>query len=271
MANYFQYQFSVSDDAVAAELIAELSEIGFSGFEESSQILKAFIAESDFDEKVFIDTIQRFQIKPTLTVIPETNWNALWESNFEPVIVDDFVGIRADFHEPIAGVQYEIRITPKMSFGTGHHATTHMMMQLMRTIDFSNKTVFDFGTGTGVLAILAEKLGAPSIFAIDNDQWSIDNTQENIDRNQCKAIMVQLDVKPPIGNEYKVILANINKSVILEFLPSLHSILTKGGSLLLSGLLEEDKEDILAATSKLNLQLVDSQSRKGWIALHITK
>lgn len=271
MANYFQYQFSVLDDAVSAELIAELSEIGFSGFEESSQLLKAFIAESDFDEKIFNETIQRFELKPELTVIPETNWNALWESNFEPVIVDDFVGIRADFHEPITGVEYEIRITPKMSFGTGHHATTHMMMQLMRSINFKNKAVFDFGTGTGVLAILAEKLGASSIYAIDNDQWSIDNTQENIDRNLCKAIKVQLDVKPPASVEYDIILANINKSVILEFLPSLHSILKKGGSLLLSGLLEEDKEDILSATLKINLQLVDSQSRKGWIALHITK
>ena len=271
MSNYLQYQFSVSDDAVAAELIAVLSEINFSGFEESSQALKAFIAESDFNNEDFLQAIHRFNLQPELTVIAETNWNAVWESNFDPVIVDDFVGIRADFHEPIKNVIHEIRITPKMSFGTGHHATTHMMMQLMRNINYTDKIVFDFGTGTGVLAILAEKLGAKQIDAIDNDQWSIDNTQENIDRNQCKKISIKLDVKPPVGKEYDIILANINKLVILEFLPALNSILKKGGALLLSGLLEEDREDILLACSKNNLQLIDSQSRKGWIALHITK
>lgn len=271
MTNYLQYQFTVSGDAVTAELIAELSEIGFSGFEESSQCLKAFIAEADFDSELFLKTIERFELRPELTVIPETNWNAVWESNFDPVIIDDFVGIRADFHEPINNVIHEIRITPKMSFGTGHHATTHMMMQLMRSIDYNSKSVFDFGTGTGVLAILAEKLGANKIDAIDNDQWSIDNTQENIDRNQCSKISVRLDVKPPVDALYDIILANINKSVILEFLPALCAILNSGGALLLSGLLEEDREDILLACSNNNLQLIDSQTRKGWIALHITK
>ena len=119
------------------------------------------------------------------TLIPEANWNQVWESNFDPVIVDDFVAIRADFHEPVKGVSLEIIITPKMSFGTGHHATTYMMIEQMRELDFTGKSVFDFGTGTGVLAILAEKLGANKVIAVDNDEWSIENAEENFEKNNC--------------------------------------------------------------------------------------
>ncbi len=131
------------------------------------------------------DLTSSLQLSFSKTIIEETNWNQVWESNFDPVIVDDFVAVRAHFHEPIKNVQHEIVITPKMSFGTGHHATTYMMMQQMRELDFAGKNVFDFGTGTGVLAILAEKLGAQKVIAIDNDDWSIENADENVKRNNC--------------------------------------------------------------------------------------
>ena len=133
-------------------LLAQLTSIGFEGFEEGENNLKGFIPFSDYDEELLFEISSTHSVSFTKSIIEETNWNAVWESNFQPVVVDDYVGIRADFHEPILGVQLEIVITPKMSFGTGHHATTYMMIQHMEGIDFKNKTVFDFGTGTGVLA-----------------------------------------------------------------------------------------------------------------------
>src|SRR5205085_7037613 len=137
-----------------------------------------------------------------------------WEKNFERVIIDDFVAIRAPFHKPIQKVTHEIVITPKMSFGTGHHATTFMMIQQMQDVDFKNKKVLDFGTGTGILAILAEKLGATKITAIDNDEWSISNANENIKTNNCRNIQLLLSDSPMLSQKFDVILANINKSVI---------------------------------------------------------
>jgi ribosomal protein L11 methyltransferase len=137
--------------------------------------------------------------------------------------VDHFVAVRADFHEPIKDVKYEIIITPKMSFGTGHHATTYMMMEQMRDANFTDKIVFDFGTGTGVLAILAEKMGAKKIMAIDSDEWSIENANENIKRNNCTAIELQLTNTADVKSEFDIILANINKNIILENLELLES------------------------------------------------
>src|SRR5918995_4444294 len=192
MDNYIQIKFQNISQEQSDILIAQLTEIGFEGFEEEESRLKAFIASTNFDEKLLQNISTPQQLVFSKTIIEQTNWNRVWESNFDPVIVDDFVAVRAEFHEPIKDVEFEIVITPKMSFGTGHHATTYMMMQQMREIDFANKTVFDFGTGTGVLAILAEKLGAKTVLAIDNDTWSIENAYENIKRNNCTAIELKL-------------------------------------------------------------------------------
>ncbi|MBK6935571.1 MAG: 50S ribosomal protein L11 methyltransferase [Chitinophagaceae bacterium] len=185
MNNYIQITFTNLQPEQADMLIAQLSEAGFDGFEEGENLLKAFIPENDYNKFLLKELTYKYRLQYAEQVIPEQNWNALWESNFQPVVVDDFVGVRACFHEPISSVEYEIGITPKMSFGTGHHATTYMMMQQMRNIPFLGKSVFDFGTGTGVLAILAEKLGAASVFAIDNDDWSIENARENCQFNNC--------------------------------------------------------------------------------------
>ena len=203
--------------------------------------------------------------------VGETNWNAVWESNFQPVLVDDFVAVRADFHESIAGVKHEVIITPKMSFGTGHHATTHMMIQQMQAIDFTSKAVFDFGTGTGILAILAEKLGAAAIMAVDNDDWSITNTAENLERNSCRKVeLKKVDTAEGEGR-YDVILANINKNVILDNLSSLIKQLASGGNLLLSGLLEADETDILTATGKFPLRYNGKITMAGWICLRFCR
>jgi ribosomal protein L11 methyltransferase len=181
--------------------------------------------------------------------------------------MDDFVAIRADFHEPIKNVQHEIIITPKMSFGTGHHATTGLMMQQMRQINFRNKSVFDFGTGTGILSILAEKLGANNIVAVDIDDWSIANAEENFYRNTCKRIQLLKTDSLPGNQQFDIILANINKNVLIENILSLATQLSAKGSLLLSGLLTTDETDMLAETGRLSLILREKKVKDDWICL----
>lgn len=248
-------------------LIARLSDIGFEGFEEDETSLKAFIPATIYDESA-IDEIAKLQEAPfTKTIIGETNWNQLWESNFDPVMVDDFVAVRADFHEPAKGVKHEIIVTPKMSFGTGHHATTYMMIQQMRQIDFRGKTVLDFGTGTGVLAILAEKLGGAYTLAIDNDEWSIENAAENFRKNQCSWIELRKAGTAHVDKLFDIILANINKHVILDNFQALATQLKPGGVLLLSGLLEEDKDDIFRKNSEYSLQLIQTAVRANWLCI----
>ena len=204
------------------------------------------------------------------TTIEETNWNQLWESSFEPVVVDDFVAVRADFHKTMKDVKHEIIITPKMSFGTGHHATTYMMLQQMRKVDFKDKVVFDFGTGTGVLAILAEKSGAKKIIAIDNDEWSIENANENIKRNNCIAIELRLNNTADIESRFNIILANINKNVILENLETLERQLLPGGVLLISGLLTTDEQEILSESNKKGLKFDTKTERHNWLFLKLS-
>jgi ribosomal protein L11 methyltransferase len=205
------------------------------------------------------------------TVIKATNWNQLWESNFQPVVVDDFAGIRASFHEPIKGVRYEIVITPKMSFGTGHHATTCLMIRQMCEIIFSGKTVMDFGTGTGILSILAEKMGAASIIAIDNDEWSITNATENLEKNICSKIKVEKADSAAGEKSYDIILANINKNVIIDNLSTLVKQLEPGGILVLSGLLASDEAAILYETGKLLLIPGKKMLENGWISLRFSR
>src|SRR5687768_4358010 len=163
MKNYIEASITVTSQIQKDILIAELSEMGFEGFEEERTTLKAFIPFDDFNQENFSRLMQTAGTTYSTAVIEEQNWNAIWESGFEPVIVKNFCAVRADFHPPVSGVRHEIIITPKMSFGTGHHATTYMMIEQMEAIDFRNKSVFDFGTGTGVLAILAERCGASTV------------------------------------------------------------------------------------------------------------
>ena len=248
-------------------LLAQLNEIGFDGFEEEENSLKAFIPANDFIGAALKEIAANHNLSFNQSTIEEANWNAVWESNFQPVIVDDFVGIRAGFHKPITGVEHEIVITPKMSFGTGHHATTFMMIQQIKEIDFTGKTVFDFGTGTGILAILAEKLGASKIVAVDYDEWSIANAEENLVRNKCSKVGLKKADTAAGEEQYDIILANINKNVILDNFSSLVKKLSHPGILLLSGLLEGDENDITTAASKSALRFSVKSSRNNWIAL----
>ncbi|MBS1661373.1 MAG: 50S ribosomal protein L11 methyltransferase, partial [Bacteroidetes bacterium] len=241
--NYIQVTIASADVNEQEMFIALMAGLGYEGFEQELKSLKAFIPEEQFDKSVLQTMLEPFGVVFETERIKEKNWNEEWEKNFEPVVVDGFCAIRAHFHAPIPGVEHELVITPKMSFGTGHHATTYMMIQAMQELDFQGKRVFDFGTGTGVLAILAEKLGAAEVVATDNDDWSIENAGENIANNGCSRIRVLKSEGVPEG-PFDVILANINKHVILKQLGELGQQLKQDGVILLSGLLDSDYKDI---------------------------
>lgn len=271
MAKYIQVKIDTTTVEQNEMLIALLSDNGYEGFEEGDNSFTAFIPEADFKEDILAETLRPFQLSYTKEVIAEKNWNEEWEKNFEPVLVDDFCAVRASFHQPITNVQYEIIITPKMSFGTGHHATTYMMMKNMEAIDFRGKTVLDFGTGTGVLAILAEKLGATNVYAIDNDEWSINNGKENIDNNHCHHILIeQKDNLNGIG-VYDIILANINRNVLLDNMESIATSVKANGIVLISGFYEEDIPVLVGAGQTYGLKLGHKSEKTKWCCLQFTK
>ncbi len=251
------------------ELIALFDQYNPSGFEQTDDKLKAYFEEKDFVQQEILKLLDGYQYQ--MSEVEEQNWNAVWEQNFQPVVVEDFCAVRAHFHEPITNVGHEIIITPKMSFGTGHHASTYMMLLQMRDIAFQNKTVFDFGTGTGILAILAEKRGAAQITAIDVDDWSIENAKENFERNGCSRITVSLSSNLPKNQQFDVILANINRNVILAYLTQLVTIVKQEGLVLLSGLLATDENEITEAAEQNGLQFTKKMERGGWISLLFVK
>jgi ribosomal protein L11 methyltransferase len=267
MKEYLQVSIPVTDSPQREILIAQLSSLQYEAFEEEPEELKAFIEKDLFNEEWLKEALQEHALDFSIKLLPATNWNEEWEKNFQPVVVDDFCGIRANFHKPIADVQYEIVITPKMSFGTGHHATTFMMVKMMREVNFREKYVFDFGTGTGILAILADKLGAAEVFAIDNDEWSMLNAAENVAANECNHVVLQNEGNIPANRSFDIVLANINKVVIEQTLPRMKAQLNKKGKILLSGLLEKDFADVNGIATQQGLTLNKQLASSGWIAL----
>jgi len=268
--NYIAFDFTTSSASQSEQLVALLSELNFNGFEESDNHLKAFIAEEIFNEEEWAAVLQLFpSLLYTKSIVENINWNQQWEDSFEPVLVNDFVGIRAGFHQPITTVQHEIIITPKMSFGTGHHATTHMMVQQMQGIDFDRKNVLDFGTGTGILAILAEKLGAAKVYAIDNDEWSITNTKENIQLNNCTKIIIEQHDAIPQNDKYDVILANINLNVITANLSAIKLVANADAKILLSGFLKENETELLENIVKNSFHYISTIQKGQWIAIQL--
>ena len=269
--HYYQIEIITSNEEIQEILISQLSEEGYDGFEQFDNKLIAIIKEDDFNEILLKEIIEPFNVSFNKKIIPQQNWNAVWESNFQPVIVENFVGIRAHFHSTIQNVQHEIIITPKMSFGTGHHATTYMMMQLMQTIDFNTKSVFDFGTGTGILAILAEKLKANSVLAVDYDDWCIENASENISNNNCKNISIEKKDTAEVNDVFDIVIANINKNIIQDNFEDLHLTSKKGSTILLSGLLVEDENDIIQLSQQKNWIHQKTINKNGWIAMQFLK
>ena len=265
LQNMNSIQISIEANEEQQEiLISRLLDLNVDGFEQTDKTLIAYFNENTFKSYEVNELLKNCSFHTN--IVEEQNWNKLWESNFQPVIVNNFCAIRAEFHESISKVEHEIIITPKMSFGTGHHATTYMMIEQMRKISFNNKSVFDFGTGTGILAILAEKIGASNILAIDVDAWSIDNANENATRNNCSSINVSLSAQVP-DKKFDIILANINRNVILDYLKQLKNALNPSGYLLLSGFLLSDQNDIVEACTKIKLILINQTERNNWISL----
>jgi len=251
-------------------LVAQLSELGFEGFEHHPDQLMAYINEEEFSDAALKEITGEM---PFVTeTIAQQNWNAVWESNFEPVIVDGFCVIRADFHTVDVQTPYEIIITPKMSFGTGHHATTQLVMMLMKELDFTGKQVFDFGTGTGVLAILAEKLGADYILGADNDEWAVNNALENTDRNACSKITIIQNLTeqlPSVSSD--ITLANINRHVLLRYMSELYENLNENGHLVLSGILVEDREIITKSAIEAGFTEIAARDLNNWMAMVFKK
>ncbi len=267
MTYSIQLIINTSNERLREELIGRLSLFEFDGFEEKDEQLLCFYTEGKIDEVELNKLMQQYGLSYSRAVISPQNWNAVWESSFAPVVVNDFCCVRADFHKPIVKTKYEIIITPKMSFGTGHHATTYLMLEQMSKMDFKGKSVADFGTGTGILAIMAEKLGSRYIYAIDNDEWSIENAKENVERNGCKVVTIESKGSFNGDEKYDIILANINKNVIIETLDGLVFGLNKGGRILLSGLLKKDEQDMLSLFKQLNLIHITTVDKDEWISI----
>jgi ribosomal protein L11 methyltransferase len=252
-------------------LMALLDQLGFEGFEEQESALVACISESLFDSTATKEVLQDYTNDYIIETVAPRNWNAEWEQQYQPVIIDDFAAIRAHFHEPIKTVRHEIVITPKMSFGTGHHATTRQMMLAMKEIDFSTKKVFDYGTGTGVLAILASMLGAGDIDAMDIDDWCIENTIENLERNKIGNVVVVQGTQPLQGKQYDILLANINRHILLEQMHNMSDALKSGSLLLMSGFYEEDIALLIDTANKSGLQFIKSTLLDKWACVLMRK
>jgi len=263
---YVCVTFMPVDTDRSAILVALLNELGYQGFEEGEESLQAFIDQGEFNESELKSLVEMTDVSYSLSIENERNWNAIWESSFEPVIIPGFVAVRADFHEPVKDVRYEILITPKMSFGTGHHATTFLMMERLRGIDLRGRSVLDFGAGTGILAILAEKMGAEKVDAIDNDPQCLLSMDENLPANGCTRTRSWVADSVPVG-PYDVILANINKHILMATAGDLKAALSPSGELIISGLLIQDEDDILARYVPLLGPPVHLAKRNNWICL----
>jgi ribosomal protein L11 methyltransferase len=272
--DYFELSLSVEPD-FSEILMAELAEIGFDSFIETDEGLQAYVLESEFQERSLKALMENYADKSPLSYslkkIEKQNWNKEWESNFSPIEVLNKVYIRATFHEPAAEkFEYEIIITPKMSFGTGHHETTSQMMELQLEIDHNQKSVLDVGTGTGILAILAAKLGATKIHSFDIDEWSVENTTENIQLNDTDLITIELGTIDSQKTEvYDIVLANINRNILLEEIPK-YATFTRD-YLLLSGFYEHDITDIQQKAEDNGLKKIKHISKNNWAAVVFKK
>ena len=269
---YLEYTFKVTPAIPGTEiLIAELGYAGFESFVEQEQGVIAYIQKQDWNPEILKDIVilknPDFKISNSFTEIKQQNWNQEWERNFRPIVVDEICTVRAPFHE-VPNTKYDIIIEPKMSFGTGHHETTHMMIQFILKNDFKGKTVLDMGSGTGVLAILAEKQGAISVDAIDVDNWCYLNALENVERNECHNIEVfEGDASLLSGKRYDVIIANINRNILLEDIPVYANCLNEQGMLYLSGFYKDDIPKIQERCEEFSLKFIENLEKNLWVAV----
>ena len=267
--NYIKLIFTNLSDDQKDILSALFNDEKIHGMEQTDTETLVYFSESDFNESDINELLAPFSFVYTKEIIPHENWNATWESNFEPITIGNIVGLRAHFHPKFENMQYDIEITPKMSFGTGHHETTQMMMEYLIETDCNNKSVFDFGCGTGVLAIFAKLKGASSVIGIDNDPWSVENAIENCQKNNCADIRISIDDISTIQGPFDIIEANINLNILLFYMKNLKELLAPNGDLFLSGILIEDIPTIEKSLIPLNMAVVSSKQKKTWASLHI--
>ena len=259
--NYIQVTIPTADINLQEVLTALLSEMDYEGFDQDAQQLNAYIPVSLFDENALKDLLQSFSLSYTKAVIEKQNWNAQWEASFEPVIVDEVCVIRAPFHEVQQSALLDVIITPKMSFGTGHHATTQLMAKAMKSMPLQHAQVLDFGSGTGVLSILAAKMGAQHIVAVDNEEWAVENAQENNSLNHVTNVAVLLGSLE----------ANINRHILLKYMSNLFDKCATNAHLLLSGLLLEDERIVKDAALQVGFDYQETYILNNWIAMRFNR
>lgn len=269
--NYIEYDFTVSPLEMGSEiLIAELAEVGFDSFVDTPTGIKAYIPKDSWNEHILQDIYllsnPEFTISYQITEIEQVNWNEEWEKNFSPIVVENLCTVRANFH-PVPNTRYDIVITPKMSFGTGHHETTYMMLQQLLPLSLEGAKVLDMGCGTGILAIMAALRGAHDITAIDIDPWCVENATENVQQNDCSFITIKEgDVSLIAGEQYNLILANINRNILLSDIPAYTQALLPQGLLLVSGFYEEDLPAIKEKCQEVGLTYLSHIERNRWVS-----
>jgi len=266
----------ICDTEISEILMAEVGELGFDSFLETDSGFEAYVELENYDKEHLIVLREKYQPSGVVFYqdrIQKQNWNEEWEKSYEPIIVDDRCLIRAEFHTIEKKYPYELVITPKMSFGTGHHQTTYLMVKSQMDIDHRNKRVMDAGCGTAILSVMASKLGAKEVEAFDIDEWSVSNGTENIEVNLCSNIHHQQgklsDLK--FTGKFDIILANINKNVLLDEIKLYQEYLATDGLLLLSGFYTEDIPDLLQEASLYNLIELRRDERENWSALLLLK
>ena len=274
MATTKQYTVICAED-FREIIMAEFAMLGFDSFQETDAGFIAH-AETEVDQVELTEIISRYQdlAQATLVIeeVEQVNWNKKWEESYDPIVIGDKILVRASFHKTNPSLPFEIIVNPKMSFGTGHHETTGLMMEHQLELDHKNRKVLDAGCGTGILAILAGKLGASEIWAYDNDEWVRDNIQENFEINQTTSeLLIGTIESLAIPGDFDIILANINKNILLHDIPYYANKLQPGGRLLLSGFYKEDLPDIEAMTRQCGLTFEDSKTKNRWMAARFSK
>ncbi|AFL83710.1 ribosomal protein L11 methylase [Belliella baltica DSM 15883] len=273
---YLEFKINCKED-FREILIAELAEVGFDSFLETDTGLDAYIEEKSFSRESYQEVVNRYQdaadLEITEGMMEKVNWNEEWEKHYDPIAVGEEVYVRASFHPAKSEFKHEILINPKMSFGTGHHATTFLMLSHQLTIDHQGKRVIDIGAGTGILAIMAHKLGASEVEAFDIDEWCVDNGNENFDLNGMKDVKMGLGTVREVAPQgtFDIVLANINKNVLLDELEIYASLVKKQGNLLLSGFYTHDIEDIHEKAKSVGFKLLSQKDKDNWAALIFEK
>ncbi|NVO02332.1 MAG: 50S ribosomal protein L11 methyltransferase [Bacteroidetes bacterium] len=271
--DYIELNCKIASEKMGSEiLMAQLGEIGFESFMETNEGLLAYIPAKDFKEKS-LNILQSSDCKELLQftyefhLVEDQNWNEVWESNYEAVVICDKCLVRAPFHPKMENIEYDIIIEPKMSFGTAHHETTSLMIEHLLETDLKNKSVLDMGCGTGVLAVLAALKGASNITAIDNDEWAYQNTVENVLKNQKEEIEVfEGDAELIKDKKFDVIIANINRNILLNDMEAYSLSLNKNGILFLSGFYETDLPIIKEKATSLGLNYANHLTKNYWVA-----